>query len=446
MSYHDHTDVLIIGGGFGGINAARRLDRLLKRRLSATVTLISRTNFQLFTPLLAEVAASLIDSLHAVNPIRRMLKRVRFTQATVQKLDPNARLVEYVNENGDTRTIEYQHCILAPGSVTAFFGIEGLEKDAFTMKTVGDALQVRNHVVSLLERAESLPADRRARLLSFAIVGGGLNGTEVAGELYDFVIRAVEDYGNIVRDDIRMVLVEMSDRLAQEMPQRVRAYCKSNLESRGMEVWLNARVTAYRGGVLEILDGRKLTTETVIWSAGVRPSPLIADVEAERIPRDDRLPTNKFLQVQGYQDLWAVGDSALIPDDEEGKYQPPTAQHAVRQGRHVANNVAAALLGKPLKSFHYSSMGMLATLGRYRGAGRILGIPLVGFPAWFAWRSYYLLRLPRWDRRIRVAVDWTLDLLFPPEIVQLKVERLHPDTVADLGVERRGDESEARDE
>ena len=236
MRQSDHTDVLIIGGGFGGINAARRLDRLLKRRLSATVTLISRTNFQLFTPLLAEVAASLIDSLHAVNPIRRMLKRVRFTQATVQKVDPNGRLVAYVNENGDSRTIEYQHCILAPGSVTAFFGIEGLEKDAFTMKTVGDALQVRNHVVSLLERAESLPADRRARLLSFAIVGGGLNGTEVAGELYDFVIRAVEDYGNIARDDIRMVLVEMSDRLAQEMPQRVRAYCKSNLESRGMEV------------------------------------------------------------------------------------------------------------------------------------------------------------------------------------------------------------------
>ena len=442
MSKREHTDVLIIGGGFGGINAARRLDRLIKRRLQAKVTLVSRTNFQLFTPLLAEVAASLIQSLHAVNPIRRMLKRVRFVQGTVQKLDAKTCYVEYVNENRDQRRLSYEHCILAPGSVTAFFGIDGLEADAFTMKTVGDAIQVRNHVISLLERADSLPADERRHLLTVAVVGGGLNGTEVAGELYDFVIRATRDYPNITDDDVRMVLIEMRDSLAQELPRKVGAYCKGNLESRGMEVWLNARVTRYRNGVLEIQDGREVASETVIWSAGVRPSPLIDDIDAARIPRDDRLPTNEFLQVRGYENLWAVGDSALIPDEEEGSYQPPTAQHAIRQGRHVADNVAAAIQGKPLKPFRYSSKGMLATLGRYRGAGRIMGIPVTGFPAWFAWRSYYLLRLPRWDRRLRVAFDWTLDLLFPPEIVQLKVERLPREPVADLEAEPSGDEAE----
>ena len=287
MSKRERTDVLIIGGGFGGINAARRLDRLIKRRLQAKVTLVSRTNFQLFTPLLAEVAASLIQSLHAVNPIRRMLKRVRFVQGTVQKLDAKACHVEYVNENRDQRRLSYKHCILAPGSVTAFFGIDGLEADAFTMKTVGDAIQVRNHVISMLERADSLPADERGHLLTFAVVGGGLNGTEVAGELYDFVIRATRDYPNITDDDVRMVLIEMRDSLAQELPRKVGTYCKGNLESRGMEVWLNARVTRYRNGVLEIQDGREVTSQTVIWSAGARPSPLIDDIEAARVHRPD---------------------------------------------------------------------------------------------------------------------------------------------------------------
>ncbi len=436
-STDDLTDVLIIGGGFGGVNAARRFDRLLRRKLDAKVTLISRTNFYLFTPLLAEVAAALIDSLHAVNPIRRMFKRVRFVQGTVQRLNTQESAVEYIDENGDERVMRYEHCILAPGSVTAFFGIPGLEEHAFTMKTMGDAIQVRNHVVGLLERADALAAGKRGHLLSFAVVGGGLNGTEVAGELYDFILRATEDYPTISKSEVRMVLVEMQGRLAQELPAKVGEYCRRNLESRGMEVWLQARVTGYVNGMLTTQDGRDLRTETVIWSAGVRPSPLIADVDTERVPRDDRLPTNSYLQVPEHDNLWAVGDAAAIPD-EAGGHMPPTAQHAVREGRHVADNVFRAITGRRLRPFSYSSKGMLATLGRYRGAGRVFGVPLVGFFAWFAWRTYYLLALPRWERRFRVVIDWTLNLVFPPDIVQIKVERLHPETTADLGVTQRG--------
>jgi NADH dehydrogenase len=437
MAAEERTDVLIIGGGFGGVNAARRFDRLLWRKLNAKVTLISRTNFYLFTPLLAEVAAALVDSLHAVNPVRRMFKRVRFVQGTVHRLDAENHTVEYIDENGDDRTLRFEHCVLAPGSVTAFFGIRGLEEDAFTMKTMGDAIQVRNHIVSLLERADALPPGQREHLLRFAVVGGGLNGTEVAGELYDFILRATDDYPTLSPDEVHMVLVEMRDRLAQELPDKVGDYCQRNLESRGMEVWLNARVDNYENGVLSIADGRNLTTETVIWSAGVRPAPLIADVEGQRLPRDDRLPTNDYLQVRGYDRIWAIGDAAAIPDGDSGDLMPPTAQHAVREGRHVANNVYRAVNDKPLKPFRYSSKGMLATLGRYRGAGRVFGIPLVGFLAWFAWRTYYLLALPRWDRRFRVVIDWTLNLVFPPDIVQIKVERLHPQAGADLGVTRR---------
>ncbi len=445
MPQPDHTDVLIVGGGFGGMNAALTLDRLLRRRLKARVTLISRTNFYLFTPLLAEVAASLVQSRHAVNPVRRMLKRVRFIEATVKRLDPEARRATFVDENGRERTLAYEHCILAPGSVTEFFGIEGLAEGALTLKTLGDAIRIRNHVVRILERADSLSADERRHLLSFAVVGGGLNGTEVAGELHDFVIEAVEDYPNIEPADVRMVLIEMRDHLAQELPPKVGAYAQSNLESRGMEVWLNARVTRYRDGVLQIHDGRSLETETVIWSAGVKPSPLIAQVKTERVERDDRLPVNALLQVRGYETLWAVGDCALIPDGDGQKYQPPTAQHAVRQGRHVAKNVYATLSGKLPTPFRYKGLGMLATLGRHRGAGQVLGIRLTGFLAWFAWRSYYLLALPRWDRRLRVAFDWTLDLLFPPDIVELKVEPLRAELEAGRAPARAEVERDAAD-
>lgn len=423
------TDILIIGGGFGGMNAALELDKLLKRKLDVRVTLISRTNFYLFTPLVAEVAASLVEPRHAVNSIRRMLRRVRFIEGTVQTIDAERRRVSFVDESGEKRTLMYRHCILAPGSVTEFFGIEGLAEHAFTLKTLGDAIQIRNHVVRTLERADALAAEARRELLTFAVVGGGLNGTEVCGELHDFVVRATEDYPNVAPADVRMVLIEMLPRLARELPEPVGAYCRKNLESRGIECWLETKVTAYRDGVLHFeKEGEgagELRTDAVIWTAGVRPSPLIRQIQAEPVEdADDRLPANEYLQVRGHDDLWAVGDCALIPNLEGAgqAYQPPTAQHAVRQGRHVARNVRAAIEGRELEPYRYGGIGMLATLGRHRGAGRVFGLRLTGFLAWFAWRSYYLAALPRWERRLRVAFDWTLDLLFPPDIVELKVE------------------------
>ena len=420
----DRTDILILGGGFGGMNAAMTLDRRLRRGLDADVTLISRTNFYLFTPLLAEVAASLVGPRHVVNPIRRMLKRARFVEGTVRRVDPARRVVEFTDQNGRARTLAYRHCVLAPGSVTEFFGIEGLAENALTLKTMGDAIRIRNHVIDLLERAALLPPEDRRPLLSFVVAGGGLNGIEVAGELHDFVLHALRDYPTIEPGEVRMALVEMMDRLAQEVPAEVAEYARRNLESRGVEVWLTAKVASYVDDRLRTADGREMETRTVIWTAGVRPSPLIQAIEVERPEKaDHRLPVNEFLQVRGYEDLWAVGDCALVPDPDGG-YQPPTAQHAVRQGRRVARNIEAAIRGRPLKPYRYRGIGMLATLGRHRGVGRVFGLRLTGFPAWFAWRTYYLLALPGWDRRLRVAFDWFLDFIFPPDIVELKVEPL----------------------
>ncbi len=420
----ERTDIVIVGSGFGGMNVALALDSRLKRGLKAEVTLISRNNFFLFTPLLVEVAAALVEFRHVVNPIRRMLDRVRFIEGTVQTLDPVRRTVGFVDQNGRSRLLSYQHCVLAPGSVAEFFGIHGLAENALTLKTLGDAIRIRNHVIDLLERAALLSTEERRALLSFVVVGGGLNGIEAAGELHDFILKVLDDYPSIDRREIRMVLIEMLDRLAQEVSPELGAYAQRNLESRGIEVWLRARVTAYESGRGRVHDGREINAETLIWTAGVRPSPLIRAIQVPRPEGGDhRLPVNEYLQVRGYETLWAVGDCALVADPGGG-YQPPTAQHAVRQGRHVARNLMASLRGRRLEPHRYRGIGMLATLGRHRGMGRVLGVRLTGFLAWFAWRTYYLFALPGWERRLRVAFDWTLDLLFPPDIVELKVEPL----------------------
>lgn len=424
MQPSEHTDIVIIGGGFGAMNAAMTLDRQLKRGLKAEVTLISRSNFFLFTPLLAEVAASLVEPRHAVNPIRRMFRRVRFIGGTVQTVDPIRRIVAVVDQNGHSRWLSYEHCVLAPGSVVDYFGIRGLAENALTLKTLGDAIRIRNRVIDVLERASLLLKEERRSLLSFAVVGGGLNGIEVAGELHDFVLKAVEDYPSIDRAEIRLVITEMLDRLAREIPPDLGNYVQRNFASRGIEVWLGARVTAYESGRMRVQDGRELNAETLIWTAGVRPSPLIQAIDVPRPEGGDhRLPVNEYLQVRGHETLWAIGDCALIADPDGGS-QPPTAQHAVRQGRHVARNLVASLMGRKLEPYRYRGLGMLATLGRHRGVGRVMGVRLTGFMAWFAWRTYYLLAVPRWEQRLRVALDWFLDLLFPPNIVDLKLEPL----------------------
>ena len=443
--YSDRTGIVIVGGGFGAMNAAMALDRQLERGLRAEVTLISRNNFFLFTPLLAEVAASLIEPRHAVNPIRRMLSRVRFIEGTVEELDPGGRTVRFVDKNGRSWLLSYEHCVLAPGGVTEFFGIPGLAENALTLKTLGDAVRIRNRIINLLERAALLPKQERRPLLTFVVVGGGLNGIEVGGELHDFILKALEDYTSIDGGEIRMVLIEMLDRLAPELPPELGIYAQRNLESRGIEIWLSARVTAYESHCLCVHDGRQLEAETVIWTAGVRPSPLIRTIEVPR-PQggDHRLPVNEYLQVLGYGTLWAIGDCALVPEPGGG-YQPPTAQHAIRQGRHVARNLVASLTGQNLEPHDYRGVGMLATLGRYRGVGRVMGVSVTGFLAWFAWRTYYLFALPRWERRFRVAFDWFLDLLFPPDIVELKLEPLPAGRKALAAESKRVQEPEAED-
>ena len=276
------------------------------------------------------------------------------------------------------------------------------------------------------------------------MVGGGLNGIEIGGELHHFILKALEDYPSINGGEIRLVLIEMLDRLAQELPPELGIYAQRNLESRGIEIWLPARVTAYESHCLSVHDGRQLEAETVIWTAGVRPSPLIRMIEVPR-PQggDHRLPVNEYLQVRGYGTLWAIGDCALVP--KPGGEATSRPRRSMRSARawHVARNLVASLAGQNLEPHDYRGVGMLATLGRYRGVGQVMGLSVTGFLAWFAWRTYYLFALPRWERRFRVAFDWFLDLLFPPDIVELKVEPLQPGREALTAESKRVQEPEA---
>ena len=244
----------------------------------------------------------------------RMLNRVRFIEGTVQELDPGGRTVRFIDNNGRSRLLFYEHCVLAPGGVTEFFGIPGLAENALIVKTLGDAVRIRNRIIDLLERAALLPKPERRPLLTFVVVGGGLNGIEIGGELHDFILKALGDYPSINSGEIRMVLIEMLDRLAQELPPELGIYARRNLESRGIEIWLPARVTAYESHCLSVHDGRQLEAETVIWTAGVRPSPLIQTIEVPR-PQggDHRLPVNEYLQVRGYEKSGGIGGTPDIP-------------------------------------------------------------------------------------------------------------------------------------
>jgi NADH dehydrogenase len=418
----DAADILVLGGGFAGVHAALEVDRELDGDDDVRVVLVSRENFHLFTPLLAEVAASQVEPRHAVSPLRHMLRRVDFIQGTVRAVDPADRSARFMDETGRERRMAYRQCVLALGGVTRFFGIEGLRHHAFTLKTIGDAVAIRNHVIGLLERAQLLaPADRSA-LLTFVVAGGGLNGVEVAGEIHDFVIRAIRDYPGITPAEVRVMIVEMLDHLTPEMPRELGDYVRRNLGGRGIEIALETKIAGCERGIVRIEGDSDVRAETLIWTAGVGTAPVAQDVEVERVEGEDRLPTDPFLRVRGADGLWAAGDCALVEAGDGQGFQPRTAQHAVRQGRRAGRNAWAALRGEALRPYSYEGRGMLASLGHHRGAGQIFRVRLRGFLAWFAWRTYYLFALPRWERRIRVAMDWTLDLLFPPDVVELRLK------------------------
>ncbi|HEY8298724.1 MAG TPA: NAD(P)/FAD-dependent oxidoreductase [Candidatus Baltobacteraceae bacterium] len=431
--------IVILGGGFAAIATAHRLERLLAPN-EAEIVLIGRENFSLFTPMLPEVSSGALDVRHIVTPVRSQLRSSRFILGEVLALDPPAKSVTYVHTlTGVTESLAYDQLVLALGSVTSTFDLPGVAERVFALKTLEDAGILRNRFMWLLELADSARDDaERRRLLTLAVVGGGFTGVETAGEMVE-LFRSVERfYPHVRRDDIRIVLVEGGASLLPGLPPTMGTYSARALAKRGVEIVLGDNVRSATADGLELQSGRRIETRTIVWSAGVRPSPLIA---AAPLPhaKNGAILVGPDMRVATARDVWAIGDCAAIPN-EAGGFYPPTAQHAIREGPVLAANLVATLRGEATRPFRYRSLGMMASLGARNAVAQLPGDRvLTGFLAWVLWRAYYLSRLPGLDRKLRVAFDWALELLFPRDMSELRVytRRAQSSAAVDAGLAPR---------
>jgi NADH:ubiquinone reductase (H+-translocating) len=402
------TEVIIAGGGFAGLSAAMYLDKTLARREDVEVTLISRENFILFTPMLHEVAAGDLYPGDIVNPLRR-----------IQAIDLSKRRVRCMGGVAQLALeFEFDHLLLTLGSETNFFGLPGVSEWAVTMKSMFDAAMLRNRVLALLEEA-TLQTDvaARRRILTFVTAGGGFAGAETTGAINDFVRETVRYYPDLNEELIRVVVIHPGDFLLPELGQELGDYAERKLRERKVDVIKGVRVASYDGTVITLTDGNKISASTLIWTAGVKPSPVIAPLPCEK--QRGRLLVSEYLAVTGVAGLWAAGDCAAVPVSNTDKFHPPTAQHGLREGLVAAKNIAAVVLDRPLKSFTFTTLGQLATIGRRTGVAMVFGIKFSGFIAWCLWRSVYLMKLPRLSKKLRVMVAWTLDVFFSRDIEQM---------------------------
>jgi len=413
------TRIVIAGGGFAGLYAAMHFNKRLARRSDVEVTLISRENFILFTPMLHEVAAGDLYPGDIVNPLRRILRHMKFIDADVQAVDLNARRIHCIASVADRELeFEFDHLLLTLGSETNFFNMDGVRDWSVTMKSLSDAALLRNRMVALLEEA-SLQSDEASRrqLLTFVTAGGGFSGTETTGAVNDFVRETVRYYPQLREELIRVVVVHPGNFILPELGEELGRYAERKLRERKVEVIKGPRVANYDGVVVTLSDGTSIPAATLIWTAGVKPSPVIASLPCEKVR--GRLLVSEYLAVTGVPGLWAAGDCAAVPILNTENFHPPTAQHGLREGVTVAKNIEATILDRSLRPFRYKMMGQLASIGHRTGVAMVFGIKFSGFIAWWFWRSVYLMKLPRLAKKLRVMVSWTLDLFFGQEIEQM---------------------------
>jgi len=412
-----HKRVLILGGGFAGLTVAMELERKLARDPSVEITLINRENFFLFTPMLHEVATSDLDLTTIVNPARKMLRRVQFLAGEVDQVDiQNRRVVVSHGFDHHRHTIEFDFLVLGMGSVTNLYGIPGLHEYALTMKTLGDAMRLRNHLIAHLEEADSECCKIKTPLLTFVVAGGGFAGVETVAGINDFVRAALPSYLHLKEDMLRIVLVHSGPVILPELGEQLGVYAQQKLAGRKVEIHLNAKVKEFSGRVVQLSDGAAIHTNTLVWTAGTSPNPLLETIPCPK--ERGRLLVTESLELQAWPGVWALGDCAAAPDRRTGGFHPPTAQHALREAKVVAHNVIASIRGQEKNQFDFSTIAQLAAIGRRTGVANILGVNFSGFIAWWLWRTIYLSKLPRFEKKLRVAFDWTLDLIFSKDLVQ----------------------------
>jgi NADH dehydrogenase len=459
--------VLILGGGFAGVSTAQELVRRLRRsgrlvrrgsvdrptrddpatrqsdrdRGELEIVLVSAENYFVFQPLLADIISATIETTHVVVPLRRMLPDVEVEVGYVDLIDPSTRTAWVRRRESHQRfAIGYDALVLALGSVTDFRMVPGMADHAIGVRSLGDAFYLRNRALSMLEEARIEPdPERRRRLLTFAVVGGGSTGVEVAAELHDLLATASRTFHSTAEAAPRVVLVHSGPFLLPTLGERLGRYTTRKLERAGIELLLGRRVVAVQPDGIE-LDGNELIpAETVVSTVGNAPHPVVAAIAGAATDERGWIAVDTTFAVPGLERVWAIGDCASIHDPRTGRPMPATAQHAVREGPHAARNVLAVLEGSDPVPFDYREVGMLVSLGRYKGVGIVFGIKVAGLLAWIMWRGYYLLRIPSLDRRIRIALDWTLDFVLPRDVVQLNVRRTRTRPGEEPGGETAGE-------
>ena len=415
------TRIVVVGGGYVGMYTALRLQKKL-RRGEAEITVIDPQPHMTYQPFLPEAAAGSIEPRHVVVPLRRVLRRCQILTGRVMAISHERRDVTVELAAGHVTTVGYDVLVVAPGSVARTLPIPGLAECGIAFKTVGEAIYLRNHVLSRLDAAATTiePALRR-RLLTFLVVGGGYAGIEALAELADMARYASRYYPTINREDIRWILVEATGRIMPEVSPKMGRYTVERLLDADIEVNLDTRVKTMVGGHVELDDGQAFDADTIIWTAGVKPNPMLEQTD---LPRDSRgrIECGADLQVTGLPGVFSAGDCASVPDlskdDPEAKTSP-SAQHAVRQAKVLADNVVAHLRDRSLKQYKHDYAGSVASLGLYKGVAEIYGIKLRGIVAWFMHRTYHVSRMPTWNRRIRIVFDWTGALFLGREVVSL---------------------------
>ncbi|MCI0329843.1 MAG: NAD(P)/FAD-dependent oxidoreductase [candidate division Zixibacteria bacterium] len=424
--------MVILGGGYAGMTIARFLEKRADK-IGWEIVLINRDNFFLFTPMLGEVATGSIETRHIINPIRQLCRRIRFEEREVLDINTRKKVVKVRQEaTGREEGVAYDKLIIALGSTTNFFNIPGLNENAITMKGLGDAIYVRNHIISLFEQADTEKYPQiQAPLVTFVVVGGGFAGVELAGELNDFAHYLRKFYPFINGSLIRVVLLEAASRLLLEVGEDLAGFALQTLKEKGMEVRLSARVKEARPDRVILEGGEEILTRTLIWTAGVVPQPVVSALPFQKDKRG-RILVNEYFQSLDDPDIWVAGDCSSLTDPRTGQPYPPTAQHALRQGKRAARNILAEITAGKKKPFRYQMLGQMAMLGRRSGVAIVLGFRVKGFWAWWLWRTYYLFRLPRLAKKLRVMLDWTIDLFFERDIAQLKPYHHRPGAQADF--------------
>lgn len=419
---NNNTKILILGGGFAGISVLRQLQKKFRKTPDVKITLVNEDNFFLFTPMLQDIASGTLHPSSISIPLRVFAKNSEFIQASVSSIDLKSKLVAITRKfDGKVKILDFDYLVIALGGRTNFFGNKRIEKNSFTIKTIQDAIAIKSHLINMMEIADNEEnRENQQKILSVVVVGAGFAGVEVISELNDFVKDSVKSYyPNVDASNIRMILVSANAGILPELGEELAKKAYQSLEKSGIRIIPNTKAVDAGEDFVFLGNGETIHCATLIWTAGVTIDPVIANIDCEH--KGSRIVVDEFLRLQTYQNIFALGDCAAITDAKTGNLYPPTAQHALRESKIVSNNLYNTLAKKgTLKPFNFESKGMMAAIGKGNGIAKIFGYNISGGMAWLIWRTYYLAMLPTFEKKLKVAIDWTVDLFFKRDITLVR--------------------------